>query len=839
MSFRNHKPLSLPAQLLKEIGAPKTPRKPEHSRINRRVGRKESSRSNLEPAGGGIQSNNKPQKQPKSFLEKRKRLAENESDVEDASFRNSKAEQSSSDKNKRQRVVSRAVREKLAEDDAEINDLERKLRLKSRKSLPKEFRDDGLDGLLDDIHGLQGDGIGSASKNDTSHGAREWLAHKRNQAIKRSTEHPDDFENHKKLLRSEPLDADNSDDSAYLSLGDVDEEFSGGSDVQSSEGNSCEGFESEDNHTSRVKRERENPYIAPATTHPTRNIPKPLRENPTEGSNKFGTVYRQTRGIINRLTESNLNTTLIEIEKLYRDNPRHHISSSLVDLVMAQVADPVVLPDTFLVLNAGFLASLHKMVGSDFSARFLQQFVTRFQEEHVKASHPRSVGGPPFKETSNLITLLCEMYIFQVISSNLIFDYVRLLLADLSELNAELLLRIVRMAGPMLRKDDPLSLKDIVGLIRPAIARVGESNLSVRTKFMIETINDLKNNKLKAGSQQSAVLTEHVTRMKKILGSLSSKNMKASEPFCIGLDDIKQADIKGKWWMVGASWSGISTEIDVTATKDREYSDKERKATNKQKILAEDELGQSEIDLSQLAREQGMNTRTRQAIFVAIVGAADPGHAYHRIRNLRLSKRDQREIPTVLIRCVGGEEQYNPYYSIISKKFCQEHQIKFAFQDCLWKYFRRLGESLFGDNMDEDDDEYDVDMRRNVNVAKFFGSLVADNSLNLGILKCLNLAELREMTSIFVEVMIITTLRECMTSTNKSWDIGAASLTKVFGINGLGTRVDLASSLQYFMKKRVRKSDLAESKEAEQIKSACKAAEAALAQAIAAAVAST
>jgi len=73
---------------------------------------------------------------------------------------------------------------------------------------------------------------------------------------------------------------------------------------------------------------------------------------------------------------------------------------------------------------------------------------------------------------------------------------------------------------------------------------------------MIETINDLKNNKPKAGATASAINSEHLTRMRKTLGTLNNRNLKTSEPMRIGLDDLRDTDKRGKWWLVGASWRG-------------------------------------------------------------------------------------------------------------------------------------------------------------------------------------------------------------------------------------------------------------------------------------------
>src|SRR5688572_14545957 len=104
-------------------------------------------------------------------------------------------------------------------------------------------------------------------------------------------------------------------------------------------------------------------------------------------------------------------------------------------------------------------------------------------------------------------------------------------------------------SGPQLRQDDPSSLKDIVLLIQPAVAKAGGAALSLRTKFMIDTITDLKNNRLKSGPN-STIASEHITKMRKILGSFNNTRViRASEPISISRADIHNSSKKGKWWL--------------------------------------------------------------------------------------------------------------------------------------------------------------------------------------------------------------------------------------------------------------------------------------------------
>ena len=203
--------------------------------------------------------------------------------------------------------------------------------------------------------------------------------------------------------------------------------------------------------------------------------------------------------------------------------------------------------------------------------------------------------------------------------------------------------------------------------------------------------------------------------MKKLLGTLNSKKLKATEPLRIGLKDIRDSDKKDKWWLVGASWAGPSAEdkrAKKQAAKDQDGDDDDDESL----LLDSEDEGMP--DLGELAREQGMNTDVRRSIFISILSATDYEDAYHRILKLRLNKERQREIPNVIVQCSGAEQHYNPYYTLIAKKFCGDRKIRWAFQDSLWRMFRRLGESVFGEDADDDDEDETIDMRRVVNVAK-------------------------------------------------------------------------------------------------------------------------
>lgn len=246
---------------------------------------------------------------------------------------------------------------------------------------------------------------------------------------------------------------------------------------------------------------------------------------------------------------------------------------------------------------------------------------------------------------------------------------------------------------------------------------------------MVETINDLKNNRLKTGVGASTIRTEALVHMKKLLGQLNTRTLQATEPLCVGLHDIRNTEKKGKWWLVGASWQD-------------EGEQRTRSAGTKDELVLENPLEAIDAgttDLLQLAREQQMNTDVRRAIFVSIMSAGDYKDAHARLTKLRLKRAQEIEIPRVLIHCAGAEQVYNPYYGIIARRLCAEHRFKMAFQFCLWSLFKAMGET--GDDEDAADEfNHDRDrdamgVRKIVNLAKLFGTLTAEGALELRILK--------------------------------------------------------------------------------------------------------
>ncbi|KAJ9649012.1 suppressor of glycerol defect [Coniosporium tulheliwenetii] len=701
--------------------------------------------------------------------------------------------------------ISRGVRDKLAEDDAEIAALEKRLGLKSKK-LPKSFEDDGLDFLLEGLDDEAGSG-GTGKRRRTEDD--EWLASKRRRSGAGQVEaHESNTETEEEESGDEEIF--DEDEQSGSEEGDTLDSLNDGKDdhLQPLRIHNLEDDDSFDDFSDdssealeevQPRKVRENPYVAPVSgtsDPPAKYIPPSLRAPSTSDAESMARLRRQCQGLLNRLSEANLLTIMKDVEQLYQQNPRQYVTSTLIELLLGLLCDRTALNDTFLILHAGFIAAIYKVIGADFGAQLVERIVTEFDKFYKSSAD----GGG--KEAANLMSLLSELYNFHVIGSNIVFDYIRLFLEELSEVNTELLLRIIRNSGPQLRSDDPSSLKDIVGLLQKAAAKAGEANLSVRTKFMMETISSLKNNRMKTGVAASAVNTEHTVRMRKTLGTLNTRAVMASEPLRIGLSDVRDSEKKGKWWLVGASWKNPSADQQPQTSETHS-----QKAENTTDELVNIDSGLP--DLLQLAREQRMNTDIRRAIFVTIMSASDYKDAHLRLLKLKLKKSQELEIPRVLIHCAGVEQRYNPYYTLIARRFCSDRRLKMAFQFGLWELFKRMGERTDEDDPEEDEDgEADeMNMRRIVNLARMFGALIADGGSPLD-LQTLNFVYLQPKTKTFAEVLLTTVILQSQKRSSREKDTKA--LLDVF--EKVNDVPQMARGLQYFLEKVVKKGDVAGSK---------------------------
>ncbi|KAF9456613.1 hypothetical protein BDZ94DRAFT_1204156 [Collybia nuda] len=503
--------------------------------------------------------------------------------------------------------------------------------------------------------------------------------------------------------------------------------------------------------------ESANAYIAAPSEQPEDHVhyTPPRFQHVQQENQDVIQLTRRLKGLLNRLSEQSMGGVLDSIEDIYRTYKRNDVTSTLTKLIIDGMASHSSLLDSYVVMYAAFVASLHRIIGTEFAAYFVQNSVSLYEQLYANISTNKSGlvskpergnGGIGGKEPANLIVLLSELYNFQVISSVLVFDLIRgLLTGGLNEFDVELLLKIVRNSGQQLRQDDPSALKDIVQVVQDKANEI--EDLSSRTRFMIETLINLKNNKLKRNTTQNQG-GEAVERMKKFLAGLAKRrHLLAHEPLRVSLVDLRSAETRGKWWLVGAAWSGDPL-VDYRGTT--------------QVQQAPDEI--SDRNLLELARKQGMNTDIRRSIFVVLMSSDDYVDACERLSQLTLNEVQQREIVRVILHCCGNEKSYNPYYALVCQHLCRgSHSYKITLQFCLWDFLRDLGETSVGgaqvliSQQSEDNSlaPKNISNTRIRNVAKAYAWWIAKDCVTLTILKPVDFTTLKPQSQNFLRELLV------------------------------------------------------------------------------------
>lgn len=475
-------------------------------------------------------------------------------------------------------------------------------------------------------------------------------------------------------------------------------------------------------------------------------------------------LRRQLKGLLNRLGDANIDTILGEIECVYGQSSRAQVTTCLTDLIIETIASSANLIDTFVILYAALTSSLHRIVGLEFGAHFVQTLVEKWLKhvERARENANKSVLEEEGKECINLLVLLGHLYNLSVVACPLVYDIVRFILGvkqdgtkpdgrmpdgRMQEVDVEMLLKLMRVCGPQLRHDDPSSLRSIIHLAQERSC-TDAATTSSRARFMIEALQDLKNNRTKATAND--VSAQSIVRMKKFLTSLSKKRtVRTQEPLRVTLDDLREVEKKGRWWLVGAAWAGHQRDEESGLGSNVDRTKLQTKGSNKAKDRKEDE----EIEaLLALAKRQGMNTDARRSIFLVLLQSQDYLDASRRLLSLRLNETQRRETVRVLLHCIGAEKSFNPYYALVGQQLAvDDGGAKFTMQYCLWDFLRSLGQKECGgksfsvdDNDDGDEEDghgFDQGERSEQsatkvqNVARAYAWWLAKGSLSLYALK--------------------------------------------------------------------------------------------------------
>ncbi|XP_015357794.1 nucleolar MIF4G domain-containing protein 1, partial [Marmota marmota marmota] len=431
-------------------------------------------------------------------------------------------------------------------------------------------------------------------------------------------------------------------------------------------------------------------------------------------------LKKHVKGLINRLSEPNMASISGQLEELYMANSRKDMNDTLTAALLGACVTASAMPSRLMMEHVLLVSILHHTVGIEVGACFLEAVVRKFDDVYR--------NGGEGKECDNLFTIIAHLYNFHVVQSLLIFDILKKLISTFTEKDIELILLMLKNVGFALRKDDALSLKELITDAQAKASGAGSMfQDQTRVRFMLETMLALKNNDMR---KIPGYDPEPVDRLRKVQRALVRSASSGSETqLRISWDGLLNAEQTGRWWIVGSAWSGTPM-ID-----DSHHALQQKPPT-----------GTISSKMLDLARKQRMNTDIRRNIFCTMMTSEDFLDAFEKLLKLGLKDQQEREVVHVLMDCCLQEKTYNPFYAFLASKFCSyERRFQMTFQFSIWDKFRDL-ENLPTTNF--------------LNLVHLVAHLLKTKSLPLSILKVVEFSELDKPRVRFLRRVLTMLLME-------------------------------------------------------------------------------
>ncbi|XP_066254134.1 nucleolar MIF4G domain-containing protein 1 homolog [Euwallacea similis] len=407
-----------------------------------------------------------------------------------------------------------------------------------------------------------------------------------------------------------------------------------------------------------VNEKKERKYVPPAI----RARLEANRGDDAKHKVKLDKLKKQLKGLLNRLAESNMHNIANQIEELYMTNSRNDMNETLTALITESLICTVMTPERLLLEHMLLIAVLHANVGNEVGAHFLQTIAKCFD------NLTKSDQNVENKTLDNVVNVLAQLYNFKVFDAKLLYEILLHLASNFEEKNVDCILHVLRSVGFSLRKDDPLALKNLIlELQKQAVSASEEKVSNSRVKFLLDILLAIKNNNVTKIPNYDISYSEH---LKKIMKGFIRRGNYVT-PLNISLEDLRNADERGKWWVVGSAWTGkieTNTKKEVTS-KSNQFS---------QQLL-------------DLARKQRMNTDTRRDIFCIIMSAEDYLDAFEKLLRLGLKTQQEREIIHVIVHCCLHEKSFNPFYAVLAQKFCEyDRRFQMTIKCSVWDKLKTL-----------------------------------------------------------------------------------------------------------------------------------------------------
>ncbi|XP_053409524.1 nucleolar MIF4G domain-containing protein 1 [Nycticebus coucang] len=610
------------------------------------------------------------------------------------------------------------------EEDREIRKLERCLGLNKRKkkgegsSVPLSFARDGLDYILGALESGKNSGLYESSGEEEESAAQTLPeSDPESNSQDESEEEEEDVGNEKGGRREEGAQSEMDDDEVSQ---EKEGEAEGAAQEKTGERTVRFAEDEEKSESSEVGDTADQSLCKSGEKYIPPHVRRAAETVDAQKKEELERLKKHVKGLVNRLSEPNMASISGQLEELYMAHSRKDVNDTLTATLLDACVTASAMPSRLMMEHVLLVSILHHTVGIEVGAHFLEAVVRGFDAVYKSESEG--------KERDNLLTIVAHLYNFHVVQSLLVFDILKKLVGTFTEKDIELILLMLKNVGFSLRRDDALSLKELITEAQTkASGASGQCQNQTRVHFLLETMLALKNNDMRKIPGYDPEPVERLRRLQRTLvrnsGSGSETQLRVS------WDSILNAEQTGRWWIVGSAWSGAP----MIDSSHHAHLPRQLPGMVSSKIL-------------ELARKQRMNTDVRRNIFCTIMTSEDCLDAFEKLLKLGLKDQQEREIAHIVMDCCLQEKTYNPFYAYLAGKFCgYERRFQMTFQFTIWDKLRDL-ENLPATNFS--------------NFVHLVGHLLKTKSLPLSILKVVEFSELDKPRVHFLRKVLNTLLME-------------------------------------------------------------------------------
>lgn len=345
-------------------------------------------------------------------------------------------------------------------------------------------------------------------------------------------------------------------------------------------------------------------------------------------------LQRKLRGLINRLSSSNLKVISKEIIEMNRSYSRHVICKGIMNCIDSIIIGTEHdLPSKLVAEIAMLISVIYFNVGDDVGGFFLYSIIKKFDEIFND-----KLCWNSSKKLNNIITLILNLFSTGLIDCHLVYEILGKFCQNFeNEKSIEIIDFILKTSGFLLRKEDPSKMKALILQIQ-AQSKIlhGEHQDNNRIKFMLENLIAIKNNNVsKIKTTQTIILNDLIeTTLKAVI----QKNRVHS--------------MTGQYLAILQSphWYLFTKEIIPLETVNE---------TNKLDQVS----NLSELDhklRDKICRALRINTPLRRDLITALLSCNDYLDAAGKL--ITIGKKQTSEVINVVLHVAINEKVYNNFY---------------------------------------------------------------------------------------------------------------------------------------------------------------------------------